>query len=112
MIGRKVYGICLERVGQLITKAKERLNGNSHQEPVLLESYCTGNINDIVYILVLYDLKERTPEGLTKELEKIAFSLSHVVREQLSFGYTDEGHLGLYLTASGGVIQSEELAAA
>lgn len=111
MLGRKIYGICLERVGQLITKAKQRLNGSSQKGRVLLESYCTGDINDIVYILVLYDLKERTPEGLRKELEQVASTLSRIAHEDLSFGYTEEGHLGLYLTLTDRV-QTEKLAAA
>src|SRR5512139_2724258 len=111
MLRGKVYGICLERVGHLITKGRQRLNGNSHRQgQVLLESYCTGNINDIVYILVLYDLKERTPEGLTRELEKVASTLSRVAHEELSFGYTEEGHLGLYLTLADR-FQAEELSA-
>lgn len=111
MLRMKIYGICLERVGQLITKAKERLNGSSHEGPVLLESYCTGDINEIVYTLVLYDLQERTQEGLTKELEKVASKLSRLSREKLSFGYTEEGHLGLYLTVTQGV-RAEGLVAA
>ena len=112
MLRGKIYGICLDRVGQLIAKAKKRLNGNSHHGQLLLESYCTGDINDIVYILVLYDLKERTPEGLTKELEKVASTLSRIAHDELSFGYTEEGHLGLYLTVTGVTMETRELAAA
>jgi hypothetical protein len=112
MLRGKINGVCLQRVGQLISKAKKRLNGKSHQGRVLLESYCTGDINDIVDILVLYHLRERTLEGLTKELEKVASTLSRIAHDELSFGYTEEGHLGLYLTVTGVTMESRELAAA
>lgn len=111
MIRGKVNGVCLQRVAQLISKAKERLNGNIYQGQVLLESYCTGDVEDIVHILVLYHLRERTREGLAKELEKLAFALSRIAHEELSFGYCESGNLGLYLTITDGD-RAGELAAA
>ncbi len=108
----KIYGICLERLADLISKAKERLNGNGYGNRVLLESYRTGDINDLVYILELFDLDEQTQKGLREELDRLAYAISVLTHEILTFGYTEEGHLGLYLTVTIRAPHSEELVGA
>lgn len=106
----KIYGVCLERVSELIGKAKKRLNGCIHGSRVLLESYHTCDLDDIIYILELYDIEEHTQGGLRKELEYVASAISDVTGETLTFGYTETGHLGLYLRAGQRTARAEEFA--
>jgi hypothetical protein len=120
MEGSKIYGLCLERLKYQIDNARVRFGGalSRQAEPVLLESYNTGDREDIIDILELYDIEERTPERLNEKLEELSYSASVLLRETLSFDYTDEGHLGLYLalqTESDGFIEEnvcDSLAAA
>lgn len=95
----KIYGLCLERITHQIINAKQKVYwGKQHNGPILLESYNTADIEDIIDILELYDIEERTNEGLKKELENLAYTVSVLMREVLSFDYTEEGHMGLYLS--------------
>jgi len=120
MEGSKIYGLCLERLRHQIDNARVRFGGalSRHAEPVLLESYNTGDREDIIDILELYDLEEHTPERLNEKLEELSYTASLLLRETLRFDYTDKGHLGLYLalqTESGGFIEEnlcDSLAAA
>ncbi len=102
MEGVKIYGLCIERLRYQITKAKERVERNvlddSHE--ILLECYNTGELDDIIDILELYDLKNRTFSEVNEKLEDLAYTVSELVRETILFGYTDEGHLGLYVALS------------
>src|SRR6266498_2138768 len=99
MEGVKIYGLCLERLRHQITNAKKRVNGTISYDPekVLLESYNTGELDEIIDILELYDVEERTFEKVKEKLEELSYTVSELVRETLLFDYTDEGHLGLYL---------------
>ena len=98
----KIYGLCLERLKYQITNAKKRINGNGkHADSFLLESYNTGDVDDIIDILELYDVKERTPGEVRDKLEELAYTVSALTRETLLFDFTDEGHLGLYLSLNG-----------
>jgi hypothetical protein len=108
----KIYGICLERLSHLISRAKTKLIGNGHWAGVILESYNTGDLDDIVYILDLCDIEEHTQRGLQKELAYVASALSEATGETLSFDYCDAGHLGLYLTVVDGAVCTEELVGA
>ncbi|MGE5239277.1 MAG: hypothetical protein ACM3ON_10775 [Chloroflexota bacterium] len=109
----KLYGICLERLSHLVRKAKKRLDGHGHWAWVILESYNTGNLDDIVDILEIEDIiEERTQKGLRKELAYLASALSEVTGETLSFEYCEAGHLGLYLTVADGEVCTEELVGA
>jgi hypothetical protein len=108
----KIYGMCLERLSHLIGKAKTRLNGNGYWTRVILESYNTGDLNDIVYILELCDIEAHTQRALRKELDYLAFALSEETGEMLSFDYCEGGHLGLYLTVGEGAVCAEELVGA
>jgi len=99
MEGAKIYGLCLERLRHQITKAKERAEkyAADGSSGMLLESYNTGELDDIIDILELYDLKDRTFSEANEKLEDLAYTVSELTRERIMFGYTDEGHLGLYL---------------
>jgi hypothetical protein len=89
----KIYGLCLERLKYQITNARKRINGHDR---FLLECYNTDEIDDIIDILELYDVAEKTLEHLSRKLDELAYTASLLVRESLTFDYTDDGHLGLY----------------
>lgn len=86
------------RVKFQITNAKQRLNssfGSGGRQ--VLESYNTGDIEEIIDILEIYDLDDRTPEGLSQKLEDLAYTVSVLVREKIVFDYDLKGNLGLCL---------------
>jgi hypothetical protein len=95
----KIYGLCLERLKYQIGNAKEKADNyvSSTGERLLLESYNTAEVDDIIDILELYDVEERTARHIEEKLEELAYTVSLLLRESLSFGLTDDGHLGLYL---------------
>ncbi|MBI3592746.1 MAG: hypothetical protein HY099_04625, partial [Nitrospirae bacterium] len=65
---------------------------------ILLECYNTGDLDDIIDILELYDIEERTFEAFREKLEELAYTVSVLIRETLFFDFTQNGHLGLYLS--------------
>ncbi|MBI5075570.1 MAG: hypothetical protein HZB62_10465 [Nitrospirae bacterium] len=92
----KIYNVCLMRVKHQITKANERLgDGSAPEGGIILESYNTGDIEDIIDILELYDIEDRTPAGLAEKLEDLAYTVSVLVREKVVFDYDEKGNLGL-----------------
>ncbi|MBI5741391.1 MAG: hypothetical protein HZA16_11835 [Nitrospirae bacterium] len=93
----KIYGLCLERLKFQINIAKQRTEGKEHVLLELLESYNTRDMEDIIDILELYDIEERTFEALWSKLEELAYTVSVLTSETLIFDLTEEGHLGLYL---------------
>ena len=97
----KIYGLCIERLKFQIGNAKERLNEGAavSDEHVLLESYNTDDPEDIIDILELYDINERSFEAVREKLDELAYTVSILTRETLTFGITERGHLGLYLAA-------------
>jgi len=99
MEGVKIYGLCLERLRYQITNARKRVKSerSEYQERVLLECYNTAELDEIIDILELYDVEERTPDIVRDKLGDLAYTVSELVRETILFDYTDEGHLGLYL---------------
>jgi hypothetical protein len=116
MEGVKIYGLCLERLKHQITNAKKRVKDNADlcRDIVLLECYNTGEIDDIIDILELYDIEDRRAELLREKLEDLAYTVSELLRERLSFDYTSNGHLGLYLAVyeESAVVQQKECLAA
>ncbi|MBI5213576.1 MAG: hypothetical protein HY957_09470 [Nitrospirae bacterium] len=98
--GVKMYGLCLERMRHQINIAKKKSQNTAFGEDdiFLLESYNTGDIEDIIDILELYDIENKTIDALHNKLEELAYTASVLIRETLRFGFTYEGHLGLYLT--------------
>lgn len=98
----KIYNVCLQRVKFQITNAKQRMNSTFPSGGKLaLESYNTGDIDDIIDILEIYDLEDRSREGLSQKLEDLAYTVSVLVREKISFDYDLKGNLGLYLELQG-----------
>ncbi len=99
MEGVKIYGLCLERLRHQITIARKRVENEQEEYmgPVLLECYNTAEPDDIIDILELYDVDDRTPDIVRDKLGDLAFTVSELVRETIQFDYTAEGHLGLYL---------------
>jgi hypothetical protein len=93
----KIYNVCLQRVKFQITNAKKRLNGFVPPEGrLVLESYNTGDIDEIIDILEIYDLDRHTREGLDEKLEDLAYTVSVLVKESVAYDYDEKGNLGLY----------------
>jgi len=113
MDNAKIYGICLERLKHQIKLAKQRVKaGACGDNPILLECYNTGEVEEIVDILELYDVEEKTREHISEKCGELAYTISELSRELLTFGYTEKGHLGLYLFVNGtsGVPAQEKIA--
>jgi hypothetical protein len=97
----KIYGLCLQRLRYQIANAKRRSEKGTQdrQDAILLESYNTGDFEDIVDILELYDVRERTAVALWEKLEDLEFTVSLLLGDTVTFGYDENGHLGLYFAA-------------
>lgn len=104
----KIYGLCLERLRHQIRLAKERAGNGS--EEALLESYRTGDIDEIIDILEIYDIGQRTQEALLEKLEDLAYTVSVLTMERISFGLTPEGHFGIYLALKNPAFSISEMA--
>lgn len=92
MLDAKIYGLCLERIKHQIFNARTR-----GEDEVLLETYCTADTGEIVDILELYDLENKTDEGLWEKLSELAFTVSVLLGQKLEFGYGPDGEIGLYV---------------
>jgi len=94
----KIYNVCLQRVKFQITGAKQR-QGNAlpAAAKVILESYNTGDIDEIIDILEIYDLGSHDRIGLEEKLEDLAYTVSILVKDTIVFDYDEKGNLGLYL---------------
>ena len=102
----KIYGLCITRLKHQIEIARkaEQARGKDNGalcQRILLESYMTAEMDEVIDILELYDIEERTPEHLERMLDDLAYTASLLTREDLSFGLTEGGHLGLYLEFKG-----------
>ncbi len=97
--GIKIYGICLERLQHQIMVANSRVEKENIQDKdrIELECYNTGEIDDIVDILELYDIKDEGLETLKEKLKELADDVSLFMRETIEFGFSDNGYLSLYL---------------
>ncbi|MCK4910039.1 MAG: hypothetical protein KAR83_00285 [Thermodesulfovibrionales bacterium] len=91
----KLYGLCVMRLKHQIALARER--GRMCNGRAVLESFCTGEVEEIVDLLELYDLKDNSRQGLSAMLEELAGDASLFVREPLAFDYDESGELCLYL---------------
>jgi hypothetical protein len=100
MLEAKIYGLCLERLRHQINNARQRTKDGTctYKDIILLECYNTGDIDDIIDILELYDIEERTFEGVMEKLKDLSYTVSVLSREALFFEFTQSGHLGLYLS--------------
>ncbi len=106
----KIYGLCLERLKYQIDLAKEKPNNGESlvSERYLLESYHTSDKDDIIDILELYDLEKQTSSHLKEKLNELAYTVSLLIGEKMTFDLTDEGYLGLYLLAHDEVLLEVE----
>jgi hypothetical protein len=95
----KIYGLCLGRLKYQIANAKKKLHNDASfvKDRFLLESYNTAEIDDIIDILELYDVEERSLTYIREKLEELAYTVSLLLHETLTFDFTNDGHLGLYL---------------
>ncbi len=98
MDNAKIYNVCLERVKFQVSNARKKLNGGVPPGGrLILESYNSGDFDDIVDILEIYDIKERTEECLREKLDDLAYTVSVLVNERVCFDYNDKGNLCLCL---------------
>lgn len=91
----KIYGCCLERIKFQIREAQKR-RARPVDGKVVLESYFTGELDEIVDLLELYDLDEETCEALEEKLADLAYDVSLLAREKVEFAYDRRGDLCLY----------------
>ncbi|MDA8083586.1 MAG: hypothetical protein M0024_08020 [Nitrospiraceae bacterium] len=91
----KIYGLCLLRLKHQIEKAFQRKSAETGA--LLLECYNSGDAEEIVDILELYDLEDRSRKGLDAKLDELADTVSILTRAKLYFGYTEKGFLGLFI---------------
>ena len=119
MIDGKFYGMCLVRVELQLRLAQERiLKGRERdRDRVLLESYCSADPEEVCDILEIYDLENMDEVSLFEKLEELADTVSILTRSRLSFGYSKEGHIGLFasltpVTQAGSEAGPVEVAAA
>ncbi len=97
MLDAKIYGLCLERINHQILNARTR-----GADQVLLETYCTADTGEIVDILELYDLENKTDEELWEKLDELATTVSLLLGHQLKFGYAPDGEIGLFVVFKDG----------
>ncbi len=96
----KFYGLCLARLRFQIGNAKRRISAaDGVCEGVLLECYNTGDPEEIIDILELYDIEDRSLRGVFEKLDDLACTVSLLLREKIGFGLTVKGELGLYWAA-------------
>ncbi|MEW6409810.1 MAG: hypothetical protein AB1488_06825 [Nitrospirota bacterium] len=95
--GLKLYGLCLGRLRYQIGVARSRAKKEPLNGRILLESYNTGDIDDIIDILELYDVEDKNYETLIEKLKELADDVSLFMNETVEFGFSDEGYLCLYL---------------
>ena len=94
--GMKIYGLCLERLAFQIKNADKRMSQTGERK-VILESYGTSDVDEIIELLELEDLGERNKESLDKKLEDLASDASLFMRKVVNFEYEKEtGDLVLY----------------
>jgi hypothetical protein len=96
----KLYGVCVERLKHQLALARKRV-GDRPVDRVVLEGYQTGDIDEIIDILELYDIEEKTPEAFRGKLEDLAHDVSLFIKETIEFGYDDNGNLCLYWKVKG-----------
>jgi hypothetical protein len=88
----KIYGLCLERIKHQILNARTR-----GEDKVLLETYCTSDTGEIIDILELYDLDNKTDGGLWDKLRELSYTISLLLGHQLEFGYGPDREIGLFV---------------
>ncbi len=98
--GVKIYGLCMERLRHQIDIARSRIEKGLQGDAtkVVLECYNTGDVDDIIDILELYDIgDDRSADTLRDKLDELAYTASLLMREKVEFGFNGKGQLCLYL---------------
>jgi hypothetical protein len=96
--GFKIHNICLDKLIDSIDEVrKKRHQPVDKNGLMLIESYNTADAEEIIRILGLTDIKDRTMEGLKDKLDDLSLTLSCFTQEELEFALDAEGNLGLYL---------------
>jgi len=93
--GVKIYGLCIERLKHQIAIASKKRSSSENR--VVLECYNTGDIDEIIDILELYDIEHKTADTIKAKLDELAYTASLLVRDLVEFDYDSEGNLCLYL---------------
>jgi|Deesub1362A_J573_1020465.scaffolds.fasta_scaffold18628_1 hypothetical protein len=95
----KLYGLCIERLKHQIKLAEKRLEDSPHKYNgrVVLEGYETGDMEEIIDLLELYDIERKDLACLRERLSELAENASLLVRKRIEFDFDDEGMLCLYL---------------
>jgi hypothetical protein len=93
--GVKIYGLCIERLNRQIDIANKKKGIAGDR--VVLECYNTGDIDEIIDILELYDVEHKTAESIKVKLDELAYTASLLVRNTVEFDYDDDDNLCLYL---------------
>jgi hypothetical protein len=103
MEGFKIHNICLDKLTERIDEARIGSEVRSDKDGrILLESYNTSDIDEIIRIIGISDLRDRTIEGLLEKLEDLSLTLSCFTQEDLIFAFSEQGDLGLYLSVTKG----------
>jgi hypothetical protein len=98
----KMYNVCLQRVKFQVVNAKQRLNeGLPAQGRYVLESYCSGDVEELIDTLEIYDIEDRSREGLNEKLDDLAYTVSLLVKEKVCFDYDEKGDLCLFVIIGG-----------
>lgn len=84
-----------------IARSKIKKENLREGDRVILESFNTSDIDDIVDILELYDIENKQPETVKEKIEELAESVSLMIREIVEFDFAYNGHLCLYLRVNG-----------
>ena len=103
----KLYGLCIMRLRHQIQRALD--SGRMRDGRVELESFCTAETDEIVDLLELYDLEDRTRAGLMEMLGELAADASLFVSGQIEFAFNEESELSLYLLAEEAEARSWEM---
>jgi hypothetical protein len=99
MEGFKIYNICLDKLTESIDAVRKGDCEMIHMDGrILVESYKTADVEEIIRILGLHDIKERNKEGLRDKLDDLSLTLSCFTQEELEFDFSEQGELGLYLS--------------
>jgi hypothetical protein len=93
----KLYGLCIERLKHQIRLARDRERMPSDRKNIVLESYLTGDPEEIIDLLELYDIKDRSLAGVMEKLDELAADASLFVHETLAFDMDENGELCICL---------------
>jgi len=101
----KLYNLCIERLKHQIARARAA-SPDGQGGMWVLESYCTGDPEEIIDIMELYDLKDRSLGAVMGKLAELASDASMFVGEKISFAFNADGELCIYLVMSAPAVKN------